>query len=174
MASEVRKGSTVGRPQTLYSADRSRARRGPRLPAARRHPGRAGHRRRATAASARRSSPANGAPTWSDGAAQAGRPAPPARTSRCSRRRSPEPASTRASVAAAPGRVEITLRDCPFRDLLDEHRELVCAVHRGLLEGMLAASAALALRAFEPLAESTVCRLVAGAAEPPRTGRATQ
>ena len=36
--------------------------------------------------------------------------------------------------------VEITLRECPFRDLLDEHRELVCAVHRGLLEGMLAAS----------------------------------
>ena len=36
--------------------------------------------------------------------------------------------------------VDIALRDCPFRDLLDEHRDLVCAVHRGLLDGMLSAS----------------------------------
>ncbi len=59
--------------------------------------------------------------------------------------------------------VEISLRDCPFRDLLDEHRELVCAVHKGLLEGMLGASRpSLRLTEFEPLAErSAVCRLVA-------------
>jgi predicted ArsR family transcriptional regulator len=61
--------------------------------------------------------------------------------------------------------VEISLRDCPFRDLLDEHRDLTCAVHRGLLEGMLAASRpSLRMTEFEPLAErSTVCRLVARA-----------
>ena len=60
-------------------------------------------------------------------------------------------------------RVDITLRDCPFRDLLDEHRDLVCALHRGLLEGMLAGSRPpMGLDAFEPLAErSTVCRLTA-------------
>lgn len=59
--------------------------------------------------------------------------------------------------------VEISLRDCPFRDLLDEHRDLVCAVHRGLLEGMLTASRpSLRLTEFEPLAErSSVCRMVA-------------
>jgi predicted ArsR family transcriptional regulator len=59
--------------------------------------------------------------------------------------------------------VEITLRACPFRDLLDEHRELVCAVHRGLLEGMLGASRPpMALTDFQPQAErTTVCRLVA-------------
>jgi predicted ArsR family transcriptional regulator len=59
--------------------------------------------------------------------------------------------------------VEISLRDCPFRDLLEEHRELVCAVHKGLLEGMLAASRpTLRMTEFEPLAERTaVCRLVA-------------
>jgi predicted ArsR family transcriptional regulator len=62
-----------------------------------------------------------------------------------------------------PKTVEISLRDCPFRDLLDEHRELVCSVHRGLLEGMLAASRpSLRLTEFEPLADRTpVCRLVA-------------
>ena len=59
--------------------------------------------------------------------------------------------------------VDIALRDCPFRDLLDEHRDLVCAVHRGLLDGMLSASRpAMALTSFEPMADrSTICRLVA-------------
>ena len=65
---------------------------------------------------------------------------------------------------AATDVVEISLRDCPFRELLDDHRELVCTVHRGLLEGMLGAlKPALELREFEPLAERTVCRLVARA-----------
>jgi predicted ArsR family transcriptional regulator len=60
--------------------------------------------------------------------------------------------------------VEIALRGCPFRDLLEEHRELVCSVHRGLLEGMLEGSRPrLHLRAFEPLADrGSVCRIVAG------------
>ncbi len=60
-------------------------------------------------------------------------------------------------------RVDITLRDCPFRDLLDEHRDLVCALHRGLLEGMLASSRPpMRMDTFEPLADrSAVCRLSA-------------
>ena len=59
--------------------------------------------------------------------------------------------------------IEISLRDCPFRDLLSEHRDLACAVHRGLLEGMLSAlRPALRLTELEPLVDrSTVCRLVA-------------
>jgi predicted ArsR family transcriptional regulator len=59
--------------------------------------------------------------------------------------------------------VEISLRDCPFRDLLDEHRELVCAVHLGLLEGMLDASRpGMRLISFHPATERTsVCSLVA-------------
>jgi len=61
-------------------------------------------------------------------------------------------------------RVDITLRDCPFRDLVDDHRELVCAIHQGLLEGMLEGSRPrLRLSEFRPLAEPTVCRLVARA-----------
>jgi predicted ArsR family transcriptional regulator len=60
------------------------------------------------------------------------------------------------------GTVEISLRDCPFRDLLDDHRELVCAIHRGLVEGMLGAlKPPLVLATLEPLAERTVCRIVA-------------
>ena len=63
-------------------------------------------------------------------------------------------------------RVDITLRDCPFRDLLDEHRDLVCSLHRGLLEGMLASSRPpMRLDAFEPLVDrSATCRLSAGPA----------
>jgi len=63
-------------------------------------------------------------------------------------------------------RVDITLRDCPFRDLLDEHRDLVCALHRGLLEGMLASSRPpMRLDAFDPLADrSATCRLSAAPA----------
>jgi predicted ArsR family transcriptional regulator len=58
--------------------------------------------------------------------------------------------------------VEISMRDCPFRDLLDEHRELVCAVHQGLLEGILAASRPpLTLTAFQPLVDRTTCRIAA-------------
>ena len=59
--------------------------------------------------------------------------------------------------------VEITLRVCPFRDLLDEHRDVVCAVHRGLLEGMLGASRPpMTLEDLQPQAERTPeCRLVA-------------
>jgi predicted ArsR family transcriptional regulator len=61
------------------------------------------------------------------------------------------------------GSIEIALRSCPFRDLLEEHRELACTVHQGLLEGMLeSARPRLHLRSFEPLADhGTVCRLVA-------------
>jgi predicted ArsR family transcriptional regulator len=60
--------------------------------------------------------------------------------------------------------VEITLRDCPFRDLLEDHRDLVCAIHRGLVEGMLGAlRPPLRLEEFHPLAERGVCRLVARA-----------
>jgi len=54
--------------------------------------------------------------------------------------------------------VEITLRDCPFRDLADEHRELVCTLHRGLLEGIVGGvTPPLAIRSFKPFAERNRC-----------------
>jgi len=62
--------------------------------------------------------------------------------------------------------VEISLRDCPFRDLVEDHRELACAVHRGLVEGMLSGlKPPLRLAEFSPLVERSVCRLVATAAD---------
>ncbi len=59
--------------------------------------------------------------------------------------------------------IEITLRDCPFRDLADDYRELVCTLHRGLLEGMVAGlKPALAIKEFRPFAERGICRVNAG------------
>jgi predicted ArsR family transcriptional regulator len=58
--------------------------------------------------------------------------------------------------------VEVTLRMCPFRDLVDEHRELVCTLHRGLLEGMLGGlKPPMALKDLKPFAERSICRLQA-------------
>lgn len=63
--------------------------------------------------------------------------------------------------------VEITLRECPFRDLADEYRDLVCSLHRGLLEGMLEGlKPGMALREFRPFAERGVCRARAARARP--------
>jgi len=54
---------------------------------------------------------------------------------------------------------EITLRDCPFRELADDYRELVCTLHRGLLEGMLAGlKPPMSLVDLKPFAERGICR----------------
>jgi predicted ArsR family transcriptional regulator len=58
--------------------------------------------------------------------------------------------------------VQITMRDCPFRELLDEHRDLVCSIHRGLLEGMLAeVKPPLRMTEFAPVTDRSLCRLEA-------------
>jgi predicted ArsR family transcriptional regulator len=59
--------------------------------------------------------------------------------------------------------IEVTLRDCPFRDLAEDHRELACTLHRGLVEGMVAGlNPPLAVTEFEPFAERGLCRVRAG------------
>jgi len=59
--------------------------------------------------------------------------------------------------------IEVTLRDCPFRELSDDHRELVCTLHRGLIEGMVEGlKPPLAVKDFKPFAERNLCRLRAG------------
>lgn len=59
--------------------------------------------------------------------------------------------------------IEINLRDCPFRDLADDHRELVCTLHRGLVEGMVSGlKPELTIREFKPFAERGICRVRAG------------
>ena len=59
--------------------------------------------------------------------------------------------------------IEVSMRDCPFRELADDHRELVCTLHRGLVEGMVEGlKPALAVKDFRPFAERNLCRFRAG------------
>lgn len=61
-----------------------------------------------------------------------------------------------------PRAVEVTFRECPFRDLLEDHRDLVCAVHQGLTEGMFGGQQPpMELVEFTPFAERSLCRVVA-------------
>lgn len=38
----------------------------------------------------------------------------------------------------AGGGVDVSMRRCPFRDMAPEHPDLVCTLHRGLIEGIVA------------------------------------
>jgi predicted ArsR family transcriptional regulator len=162
VASETRRGpSAVGRPQTVYSAvamDNTEGR-DYRLLADILATLVAGTRARTGAEALARE--------WGDYLMTRHAPPPGAR------RPGPNLAALREALAEAGfdprfrrkgnRSVEIALRGCPFRDLLEEHRDLVCTVHRGLLEGMLEGSRPrLHLRSFEPLADrGSVCRVVA-------------
>ncbi len=160
---EVRRGARVGRPQTLYSAVEPEPREGRdyRLLAEILAGALRDRRARERAQGLAREW---GAYLVSRGAPKPGVRVPEGRTLAILQEALAdagfEPRFRRRGRAA----VEITFRDCPFRDLLEDHRELVCAVHGGLLEGMLAGlRPPLALEAFQPLVERSVCRLVARA-----------
>lgn len=162
VASETRKGPSVGRPQTVYTAIEVEAREGRdyRLLADVLVGLLSSVRQRERARSQ--------AKEW--GAYLVGRsvPKPGAR-----RPAGPNLAVLQEALAEAgfdprfrrtgARTVEISLRDCPFRDLLDDHRDLVCSIHQGLLEGMLNASRPpLEMTAFTPLRDrSAVCHLSA-------------
>jgi predicted ArsR family transcriptional regulator len=162
VASQPQKDASVGRPQTVYAAveREERAGRDYRLLADILSGLSTGRRQRERAEEQARA--------W--GVYLVGRvaPKPAAR-----RRAGPDLAALQEALAEAgfdprfrrrsSKTVEITLRECPFRDLLEEHRDLVCAVHRGLLEGILAASRPpLSLIRFEPTEGArSVCLLTA-------------
>jgi predicted ArsR family transcriptional regulator len=162
VTSETRKAASVGRPQTLYAAIDVEPNEG------RDHRLLADILAGVLTTSTQRSRAETLARDW--GAYLVGRaaPRPGAR-----RHAGPDLAVLQEALARAgftprfrrksARTVEISLRDCPFRDLLDEHRDLVCAVHKGLLEGMLGASRPpLRMTSFEPLADrGAVCRLTA-------------
>jgi len=44
-------------------------------------------------------------------------------------------------VTPACNPIRIELHNCPFRELVDDHQQLVCTIHQGLLDGMWEASA---------------------------------
>jgi predicted ArsR family transcriptional regulator len=53
---------------------------------------------------------------------------------------------------------QILLHHCPFREAAEEHRDVVCSIHLGLMRGMLAElDAPLEAHRLEPFVEPTLC-----------------
>jgi predicted ArsR family transcriptional regulator len=53
---------------------------------------------------------------------------------------------------------QILLHHCPFREVAEEHREVVCTVHLGLMRGVLAElDAPLEAETLEPFVEPDLC-----------------
>jgi predicted ArsR family transcriptional regulator len=55
-------------------------------------------------------------------------------------------------------RRQILLHHCPFRETAEEHRDVVCSVHLGLMRGMLRQlNAPLDARQLDPFVEPNLC-----------------
>jgi predicted ArsR family transcriptional regulator len=158
---EVRKGSSVGRPQLLYAVlDREpTGDRGPRLLAEILVGALTGRREHERACRLARE--------WGQYLVLQGGPTPgtklPTRRNLAILQEAMAGAGFDPRFRRRSSRtVEVSLRECPLRELADGHRELICSVHQGLVEGMLGAlRPALRLAEFRPLVERGVCRLVA-------------
>jgi predicted ArsR family transcriptional regulator len=81
-----------------------------------------------------------------------------------------------AEVGFAPGEPAdatdpvIPLRHCPFREVAEQHRDVVCSLHLGLMRGVLAeVRAPLLANRLEPFVEPSLCLAHLGHA--PRRGR---
>lgn len=68
-------------------------------------------------------------------------------------------------VQDRPGRV-IPLQHCPFREIAEDHRDVVCSVHSGLMRGALKeVHAPLGVDRLEPFVEPSLCLAHLGPAE---------
>ena len=53
----------------------------------------------------------------------------------------------------------IAFTHCPFRELAEAHPELVCSLHRGMVEGFVAAMGDAAMHDFHPLVHRKPCQV---------------
>jgi predicted ArsR family transcriptional regulator len=52
----------------------------------------------------------------------------------------------------------IPMRHCPFREVAEQHREVVCSLHLGLMRGVLAEThAPLVAERLDPFVERSLC-----------------
>jgi predicted ArsR family transcriptional regulator len=58
-----------------------------------------------------------------------------------------------------PLRATVAFAHCPFRELADEHPQLVCALHGGLVEGFVGAWAGCAVDRFHALVDRSPCQV---------------
>lgn len=55
--------------------------------------------------------------------------------------------------------VTIAFTHCPFRELAEAHPDLVCSMHRGMVEGFVGARGDAAVTRFHPLVDRSPCRV---------------
>lgn len=55
--------------------------------------------------------------------------------------------------------VTIAFTHCPFRELAEAHPDLVCSMHRGMVEGFVACGTGASIAAFHPLVDRTPCQV---------------
>ncbi|MDR0345271.1 MAG: hypothetical protein LBI49_19600, partial [Nocardiopsaceae bacterium] len=61
-------------------------------------------------------------------------------------------------TVAAAGGYQLRLHQCPFREVAERHRDVVCALHLGLMQGVLRQlPAPLTVDRLLPFAEPGVC-----------------
>lgn len=61
-------------------------------------------------------------------------------------------------AVTAGGERQILLRHCPFRETAEEHREVVCSIHLGLMQGLLAEiDSPVDVTGLDPFVEPNLC-----------------
>lgn len=63
------------------------------------------------------------------------------------------------AVVAEIGAATVAFTHCPFRDLAESHPEIVCALHRGLVEGFVDSVGGAAVDTFRPLTDRNPCQV---------------
>lgn len=61
-------------------------------------------------------------------------------------------------VAAEEEQATVAFAHCPFRELAEAHPEIVCALHQGLVEGIVDTLGGASVDVFHPLTDRTPCQ----------------
>lgn len=60
--------------------------------------------------------------------------------------------------SSAAGEQQVLLRHCPFREIAEKHRDVVCSIHLGLMQGLLAELASpVEVAGLDPFVEPSLC-----------------
>ena len=63
------------------------------------------------------------------------------------------------AVADDDGQATVAFTRCPFRELAERHPDVVCGLHRGLVEGFVDAVGGARVDTFHPLTDRTPCQV---------------
>jgi predicted ArsR family transcriptional regulator len=63
------------------------------------------------------------------------------------------------AVSIDPDTAVVAFANCPFGDLADQHAELVCGLHHGLVAGFVAGMGDTEIREFCTLVDRTPCQV---------------